>query len=93
MRFKQMQRFIQAKKYFGVMGTLRWDYLSMDLHFSYKVTFQVDYSKMLDICSTISSPGSILWFNSPLFVNTGSGTVSSVWLSILDCLSQSIEEH
>ena len=75
------------------MGTLRWDYLSMDLHFSYKVTFQVDYSKMLDICSTISSPGSILWFNSPLFVNTGSGTVSSVWLSILDCLSQSIEEH
>ena len=27
--------------------------------------------------------------NSPLFVNAGSGTVPLLWLSILDCLSQS----
>ena len=53
------------------------------------LAIQVDYSKMLNICSTISSPGSISCFNSPLFVNTGSGTVPLVWLSILDCLSQS----
>ena len=44
---------------------------------------------MLDICTTVSSPGSISWFNSPLFVNAGSGTVPLLWLSILDCLSQS----
>ena len=53
------------------------------------LTIQVDYSKMLDIYSTITRSGSISGFNSPLLVNTSSSTVPSAWLSILDCLSQS----